>query len=455
MNAHDNEHIQVHRIEGFISDDVMGAMREVECVSKGIKSRLPLFSVSLSPPANQRVGVEVFDAAIAEIEERNGLSGFPKVVVFHEKESRRHAHAVWSRIDPATMTVQPLPFFKMKLRELAKEIFLEQQWELPRGFVDTRERDPTAFTLAEWQQAKREGNDAKKIKMLAQEAWAISQDRDAFAKALEARGMYLAKGDRRAHVAMTYEGSVFALSRLLGRKAKEVRERFGEADDLRSVEDTRAYVRERIVPMLQKTLEQAQADKAREMETLAAERLSLTTQHRRERERLEEGLRQRFEAETRERSTRLQRGLAGLWQVVSGQAKAIITQNQREAYAALLRDRSQREAIITDQLRERSGLQVRIEQTRAQHFERMVGIHRDLANQYEHGPVKTQEPLAPTFNATSQTRLEWLKTRQRGAQPVQSSADVDRLNRLREQQARRRSPEREAPSPQRGFELEP
>jgi hypothetical protein len=41
-----------------------------------------------------------------------------------------------------------------------------------------------------------------------------SDGKEAFAKAMEERGLYLAKGDRRGHVAVTYEGEVFAISRL-------------------------------------------------------------------------------------------------------------------------------------------------------------------------------------------------------------------------------------------------
>lgn len=77
------------------------------------------------------------------------------MIVFHEKEGRRHAHAVWSRIDPETMTAKPLPFFKTKLREISKQLYLENGWQMPRGFVDSQRRDPRNFTLAEWQQAKR------------------------------------------------------------------------------------------------------------------------------------------------------------------------------------------------------------------------------------------------------------------------------------------------------------
>ena len=98
LREDENDHVEVHEIRGFVADDVVGALREAYAISKGTKCRQFLFSVSLSPPETERVGVAVFKRAIETIEQRNGLNGHPRVIVFHEKNGRRHAHCVWSRI---------------------------------------------------------------------------------------------------------------------------------------------------------------------------------------------------------------------------------------------------------------------------------------------------------------------------------------------------------------------
>src|SRR5690606_15593136 len=118
--------------------------------------------------------IDTFETALKAIEDKHGLNDQPRVVVFHEKEGRRHCHAVWSRIDAETMTAKPLPFFKNKLQEVSRQLYLENGWQMPRGLVDKQNRDPRNFTLAEWQQAKRIGRHAGEIKGLIQEAWAIS-----------------------------------------------------------------------------------------------------------------------------------------------------------------------------------------------------------------------------------------------------------------------------------------
>ncbi|MBU3036481.1 relaxase/mobilization nuclease domain-containing protein [Tritonibacter mobilis] len=140
LKTAENEHVEIHDVRGFMTDDVVGALREAEAVSKGTKCRQFLFSVSLNPPESESVRIETFEQAIAAIEEKHGLTDQPRVIVFHEKEGRRHCHAVWSRIDAETMTAKPLPFFKNKLMEVSKQLYLEHGWQMPRGLKTAQER---------------------------------------------------------------------------------------------------------------------------------------------------------------------------------------------------------------------------------------------------------------------------------------------------------------------------
>lgn len=138
----ENEHIEVHEVRGFMADDVVGALSEIDAVARGTKCRQPLFSVSLNPPPKENARIETFDKAIDAIEEKHGLTGQPRVVVFHEKDGRRHAHAVWSRIDAETMTARPLSFYKNKLKEISRQLYIENGWQIPRGLVDSKDGDP-------------------------------------------------------------------------------------------------------------------------------------------------------------------------------------------------------------------------------------------------------------------------------------------------------------------------
>lgn len=164
LKTQDNEHVEVHELRGFMADDLQAALHEVYAVSKGTRATQFLFSLSLNPPANERVSIEEFEAAIQQVEAKLGLDDQPRAVVFHEKNGRRHAHMVWSRIDTEAMRAINLPHFKLKLRDVSRELYLEHGWAIPRGLVNSRERDPKNFTRDEWEQAKRGDQDPKRLR---------------------------------------------------------------------------------------------------------------------------------------------------------------------------------------------------------------------------------------------------------------------------------------------------
>jgi hypothetical protein len=77
----DNDHMELHELRGFASDDLKGAFKEAEAISLGTKCRQYLFSLSLSPPEDARVPVEHFEDAIERVEDRLGLAGQPRAIV--------------------------------------------------------------------------------------------------------------------------------------------------------------------------------------------------------------------------------------------------------------------------------------------------------------------------------------------------------------------------------------
>jgi relaxase-like protein len=131
LNDRDNDHIAVEELRGFLADDLRGAVDETRAVSKGTRCRQYMFSLSINPPKGQNVPVEKLVEAADRAEAALGLQDQPRAIVVHEKEGRRHIHVVWSRIDADQMKAVNLPFFKTRLRDLSKELFLEHGWELP------------------------------------------------------------------------------------------------------------------------------------------------------------------------------------------------------------------------------------------------------------------------------------------------------------------------------------
>lgn len=109
LRADENEHVELHELKGFVAEDLPGALHEIYAVSRGTRCEQYMFSVSLNPPEHETVPIQYFEKAISDIESDLGLSGQPRAIVFHEKEGRRHAHCVWSRIDADEMKAINLP----------------------------------------------------------------------------------------------------------------------------------------------------------------------------------------------------------------------------------------------------------------------------------------------------------------------------------------------------------
>lgn len=184
MRMDDNDHVHVHELRGFAGDDLKGAFKEAEAVSLGTKCQQYLFSLSINPPEDRTISAEEFEATINRAEERLGLTGQPRAIVMHEKNARLHAHCVWSRIDAQTMTARPMSFFKSKLTDLSRDLYLEHGWDMPRGLISPEGRNPKNFTLAGWQQVKRLGQDPRWMKQVVQSCWSRSDDRKSFERSL-------------------------------------------------------------------------------------------------------------------------------------------------------------------------------------------------------------------------------------------------------------------------------
>ena len=360
LKTDENEHVEIHELRGFLSDDLHGAFQEAHAVSKGTRAKQYLFSLSLNPPQEEQVPIEVFEAAIDQIEQRLGLDDQPRAIVFHEKEGRRHAHAVWSRIDSQEMKAINLPHFKRKLNDIAKEMYLEHGWDMPNGFKTDRKPDSLNFDQEEWQQANRCGQDAKAIKQAFQECWRISDSPKAYIQALQSRGLYVARGDRRGHVAVDLQGEVHSIAKRTGLKAKEVRQRLGDPDTFPSIEEVKKQIAELAANAKRKQLAQAKQHQEEKSASLEFQKAELVGRQRRERDELTRKQEERWNREAKERADRLAKGLKGVWHRLTGKYARVRRQNERETLLALQRDRTEKDALIFRHIEERQELQRKV-----------------------------------------------------------------------------------------------
>lgn len=390
LNDNDNDHVTIHELRGFVSENLAGAFKEAYAVSCGTRCKQFLFSLSLSPPESASVPVEVFEGAIAAIEEKMGLTDQPRAIVFHEKEGRRHAHCVWSRIDIETMTAINLPHYKLKLRDISRQLYLENEWRMPSGLANSEERNPLNFTRAEWQQAKRVGINPRRIKEAFQDCWAISDGLKSFRAAMEARGYYLAQGDRRGMVAVDWRGEIYAISRYVGIRTKDVRNKLGAPDQLPSVAETKDSIAKEVALKLLSFKSELRHEFEKGRIGLKSKRDSVVSIQRKQRADLLERQQSRRVEESRNRSERFRKGLAGIWDWMTGKRSEIKRQNELELADSIVRDRNERQRLIERHLEERRELQNQIVSLRKrleQEYQRLEDPARD-SDTDEHSPTK-------------------------------------------------------------------
>lgn len=393
MNLEDNEHAMVHELRGFLADDLSGAFHEAEAISLGTKCQQYLFSLSLSPPRSARVSVEKFETAIADIERRLGLAEQPRAIVFHEKKGRRHAHCVWSRINVAQMRAINLPHFKRRLTDISRELYLEHGWEMPAGLRAHDERDPQNYSHAEASQAKRVKRDPVQLKELFKSCWEVSDSRAAFAAALWDKGHCLARGDRRGIVAVDADGEVYSISRWVGVKAKDVRARFGNGDDLPNVEDAAIALLNgdrlgrdtRATPDTDNQQIRRSEDQARKLSELVA-------RQRQERQTLSAAQVTRRIEEIKARQSRLPTGLKAAWGRLTGQLRHLSHELAREAETCAARDRSETQALIDRHLAERRELDRELAFIDAHSALEQELLDRSAASR---GPIYRPDPRQP------------------------------------------------------------
>jgi hypothetical protein len=379
----ENERVEVHQVRGFVSEHLNEVFQESYAISRATQCKQHLYSLSLNPPKNEKPTIQDFECAINQVEKQLGLIGQPRVIVFHEKrgfdgELRKHAHAVWCRIDTEKMKAIHLPFTYKKLREVSRSLFVEHNWRMPDGLIDSKNRNPHNYSLAEWQQAKRAGKNAKELKALFQDCWSCSDSKTALKNALWEQGFVLAKG-KRGHVAVDYQGEVYPLSRWTGLKAKQVRERIGEANGLPSVEQAHALASKIISDRLKVLKKQEKQVAAAKQKLFREQRNKLQTKHAYDRTQLCENQNARQLDEEAERARRVRKGLFGLWDRVTGKRKQIVLENAKEADTRQISDQIEKEDLNSKHKQTLQQQQKETEAAQTPHRKSITELNDDIA----------------------------------------------------------------------------
>ncbi len=280
------------------------------------------------------------------------------------------------------MKAVQLSFTKQKLTELSRELYLEHGWTMPDGLKQAHAHDPLNFTLAEWQQAKRIGKDPKQIKAVFQECWSLNKTQNAFANALKEHGYVLARGDRRSFVAVDHRGEVFAVSKWIGIKTKEVRERLTDETALPSVSKARIQIAKDMATRLERLSQQQENVLEARRAELEGKRQILLHQHRFERKKLHDTQHVYWRHKQQEWRNNFNTGFRGLFDRLTGKRHKIEERNEQDAWNVEMRQQKERDALIFQQLETRRTLQSRIERLESLKTYRLDELEHDRS-QYQ------------------------------------------------------------------------
>jgi hypothetical protein len=245
--AKEGERCELWQLAGFAPADITDAFRSVHVIGAGTHCEHLFFHVQVRNPEGEELSRDEWRRVADRIEAKLRLTGQPRAIAFHtnQKTGHEHMHIAWSRIDADTMMARPLPYFKLRLKEVARE--LEKTLDLTR-VTNERESQVRAPSRNEFEQARRLGVDIDEVRQTIKQCWDRSDNCRSFRAALADEGLTLAQGDRRDFVVIDHQGGLHALGkRVLAVSATETRERLADIsrDDLPTVAQARELARDR------------------------------------------------------------------------------------------------------------------------------------------------------------------------------------------------------------------
>lgn len=226
----EGERAELWQLRGFAAADIKDAFRSVHVMAAATQGSKPFFHVQVRNPEGEELTRPQWERVADRIEAKLGYSGQPRAIAFHRDEAtgHEHMHLAFSRIDDATMTMKPLPFFKLRLKEVSRE--LEQEL----GLTAVRNERPgkvMAPRRDEEEQARRLGVDLKPLRDTIRDCYERADSGKAFVAALAEQDLILAQGERRDFVVIDQAGGLHALGkRVLGTTAAQTRDRLADLE---------------------------------------------------------------------------------------------------------------------------------------------------------------------------------------------------------------------------------
>lgn len=410
-NQRENDHVELFSIRGLAGNSVHAALLEIEAVSKGTRATQPLFSVSFNPPIGEQVTNDQFEQAFEKLAHKLGLENQPRLAIFHEKEGRRHAHVVWSRIDIEHMKAINLSHYKHKCADISRELYREHGWRMPDGLQERDKRDPFQLSNAEWQQSKRHGIDPKEVKSLIQDAWQHSDSTSSFEHALNERGFYLARGDKRGFVVLDHHEKIYSLARHGGIKTQELKSRLGSPESLPSVEQVRQHMRQSYNDAAHQLIQELKKKHREQQKPLKEKKALLIHIQRAERRELKDRQRLKRHLVIKSAREKFRSGIRGLFDKMTGREKRLHLIKKKTINQVKHQQSKSRMTIIFRHNKERQTLQREIVALRNAQREERKQLAKRIHEMRRPERKRSKEGLSREFEK-AQLKQEEERTRE-------------------------------------------
>lgn len=229
------DHPELIDLRHLQAETVKGAMYEMDALARGSRCEKHALHVQMRAAPGERLSASHWREAVDRYASAFGLEENQTIVVLHHhNDGETHCHAVFNRVHPETLRAADLWQNHQRHKQLARQ--MEKDWGLRRVSSEKRrpERDYSEAGRAEIEQGKRLGVDADHVhdmRAAIRQAWERSDDAASFAAALDAAGLRLEAGERRAFIAIDEAGNSYAIGkRTTGAPAPEVKARLDGFD---------------------------------------------------------------------------------------------------------------------------------------------------------------------------------------------------------------------------------
>ena len=251
----ENEEVEILRVEGFAGATAHDALRELDAMASGSRTKKPAYHAWLAPPSGATWTPEQLNRAVEAFLEGMGWQGQPYVLARHRDDKGDHYHLGVSRlrVDERTGRIRTVSDSQSYRKHQAIAEALGREFgyaEIKRAFQRDREGfEDRGFTDRQTFEARQRGQTVEDLKVMKAEVrllWQITDTAKGFYDAAAKAGYTVAKSARGAIMAVDAKGGAYALASLVGRKAGEVKDRLAAlATILPSVEEVKDALRAR------------------------------------------------------------------------------------------------------------------------------------------------------------------------------------------------------------------